>query len=266
VITDYHSPFVPADPGKAATNQTGAKALVVDGSWRYLGGGQSRLGLLVAIVVSLALHGGIFYGHLLIPKKPVKVVRMEEEHLIRLAIPELKELEEPEPAPNEDYVDPKDLALPVPMQADLPQLPRPNDFVQPLNFTSLIEQPDLSQSKVNIIPEHFTRATRIAESIGKIFNPEDLDRQPQPVLQPSPTYPYALRREGLNATVAVEFIVDKEGRVLEPFVIDSTHTGFNEAAVTGVSKWKFRPGTRAGAKVNVRMRVPIVFKLLDQLD
>jgi hypothetical protein len=33
-----------------------------------------------------------------------------------------------------------------------------------------------------------------------------------------------------------------------------------------VSRWKFRAGIKAGRKVNTRMRVPIVFKILDAID
>jgi len=100
-----------------------------------------------------------------------------------------------------------------------------------------------------IFTASFTRATRIAESIGKIFNPEDLDRRPEPVLQPSPTYPFSMKREGLSASVLVEFIVDVEGRVREIIVVDSTHTAFNDAAIVGVGRWKFKPGVKAGRKV-----------------
>lgn len=42
--------------------------------------------------------------------------------------------------------------------------------------------------------------------------------------------------------------------------------GFNEAAVQGVAKWKFRAGVRGGRKVNTQMRVPIVFRFDDPLD
>ena len=34
-----------------------------------------------------------------------------------------------------------------------------------------------------------------------------------------------------------------------------------EAAVTGVGRWKFRPGQKNGRPVNTRMRVPILFRL-----
>lgn len=234
-----------------------------EGSWRYEGSGRSRWGQVAGILISVLLHLALFFGDRLLPESVEVAKAMEEAPVIRLTIPEAKLLEEPELVAEGDGTEPLDLALPVPMQSDLPQIPRPSDFVQRLNFASLLEAPDLSQSNISIIPEQYTRAVRIAERIGKIFNLEDLDRPPAPILQPAPTYPFALRREGINAMVVVDFIVDVEGRVLETVVFDSSHTGFNDAAVAGVARWKFRPGYKDGRKVNVRMRVPIIFKIVD---
>jgi protein TonB len=261
-------PIAPADarPRDPPAADKPAANVTAPGAWRYAGGHTSRIMFALALLTSAGLHGLLLFGSKLYTTKPPPPVAVEEIKVIRLAIPELKDLEEPERVATDEPVEQVDLAIPVPMQSDLPQLPRPNDFVQALNFASLLEQPELNNTNLTIIPEHFTRATRIAENIGKIFNLDDLDRHPEPMLQPAPTYPFALRREGIPATVLVEFIVDVQGRVLEAIVIDSSHSGFNEAAVLGVSKWKFRPGTKGGRKVNVRMRVPILFKVVDPLD
>lgn len=249
------SPPLPTGPAPKST-----------GTWRYERRGMSRAGVAAAVLVSASLHAALLFGSMMYHKKAPKVVVAEQVPTIRLAMPELKELEDPEPVTSEDTTPVVDLAIPVPMQSDLPQLVRPNDFVQTLNLASLIEQPDLAKTNISIIPASFTRATRIAESIGKIFNPEDLDRRPEPVLQPSPTYPFSMKREGLSASVLVEFIVDVDGRVREIIVVDSTHTAFNDAAIVGVGRWKFKAGVKGGRKVNTRMRVPILFKVLDIID
>ncbi len=265
MTTAYPTPTQPALLTVKSDPPARPAAAPAAGSWRYPDRRQPRVLVVLACLISASLHAGLFFG---VTRAKPKVVAVQDENqtLIRLEIPQLKELEEPEPAPTEDTAPPQDNLVPVPMQADLPSLPQPHDFVQPLNFASLLEKPDLSKSNITAIPEHFTRAGRIAESIGKIFNLDDLDRHPEPVLQPSPTYPISQRRDGLSANVIVEFIVDVNGRVLEPIVIDTTHQGFNDAAIAGVSRWKFRAGIKTGRKVNVRMRVPIVFKVLDVVD
>lgn len=218
-----------------------------------------------AIALSLGIHVGLFFG---MGRPKPKVVRPVESNLISLTfvMPQLKELEEPEAAPSEEAAIKPDLGLPTPMQADLPQIPLPTDFVQQLDFSSLIEKPDLSMAKVWTIPENIRRGSKPSEGMGNIFNLADLDRVPQPIVQPAPTFPVALRREVSKATVVVEFIVDIQGRVSNAFMVESTHPGFDEAAVTGVQKWRFRAGVRGGMKVNTRMRVPIIFKIVDDVD
>jgi protein TonB len=217
------------------------------------------------MAISLGLHLGLLFG-IGPPHKKAVVVAQDDTPIIRLAIPDLKELEEVETAPGDETPPPLDPGVMVPMQADLPQLPQPGDFVQQLNFASLLEQPDFSNLKVYVIPEHMRSGSGLAQQIGKIFNLSDLDRIPEPVLQPAPQFPFAMRREAHTGTVVVEFIVDVNGLVLDPFVKESTHRGFDDAAVAGVGRWKFRPGIKAGKKVNTRMRVPIVFKITDVID
>lgn len=174
----------------------------------------------------------------------------------------MKDLEEPEPTELNDAPPSVDMATLVPMQADLPQIPSPSDFVQQIDFSTLLERPDFSQVKVVAIPETFRGgAEKIAQKLGKIFNLADLDRVPEPVFQPAPAYPQAMKREGVSGVVVVEFIVDTDGRVIDAFAIESLYSGFNDAAVAGVRQWKFRAGIRGGHKVNTRMRVPIHFRL-----
>jgi len=187
----------------------------------------------------------------------------EEERVIALVVmPEIKDLEEPDPVRTDEAEAPVDPGVLVPMQPDLPQVFTPHDFVQHVNLDSLINRMDVNETKLVTIPEN--RASgRLADKLGKIFNLADLDRVPEPLVQPSPLYPAALRGEGINAEVQVEFVVDINGNVLNAIVVQATHGGFEDAAINGVLKWKFRPGMRGGRKVNTRMLVPIRFKIHD---
>lgn len=219
--------------------------------------------LIIAGLASIGIHLALLFG--VGPARKAPVAAKMEENLIALSLPlpQIKELEEPEPVSGEDAAPTPDMATLVPMQADLPQLPRPNDFVQQINFASLLEQPDFSDVKVTVIPESFRGGKKLAEAIGSIFNLADLDRVPEPILQPAPLFPISMRREALTATVTIEFVVDTQGAVVGAFVLNSTNTGFDSAAVAGVSKWKFRAGIKQSRKVNTRMRVPILFAYSD---
>jgi protein TonB len=267
MITGYPAAVVAEAPsGHVRPSLPDQPGLVSTSAVRYPARRNSRGVLTAAIVISISLHAGLLLGFGP-PKKKTAVVEEDKVPVIRLAIPEIKELEEPEPAPIDSDAPPPDLGILVPMQADVPQLAKPSDFVQQINFASLLEQPDFSKLNVYAVPENIrSSGSKLAEQFGKIFNLSDLDRVPEPVLQPAPVFPVAMRREALSAKVIVEFIVDVNGRVLDPVIVETTHHGFDDAALAGVSRWKFRAGMKGGRRVNTRMRVPIIFKINDAID
>jgi TonB family protein len=87
------------------------------------------------------------------------------------------------------------------------------------------------------------------------------DVPPRVTYQEAPVYPVEMKSEGLRGDVTVRFVVDREGRVRNPFVLSSTNPGLDQAAIDGVLKWRFEPGLKNGVPVNVRMQVPIVFQM-----
>jgi protein TonB len=212
----------------------------------------------------LAIHAGIFFSH--IGQNTATTQRTEVKSIaLTFTMPQLKELEEPETGPKEELDTKPDLGAPAPMQADLPQIPLPTDFVQAIDYSSLIERPEINLSKIWTVPENIRRGGSPNGGAGNIFNLSDLDRIPEPVMQAAPIYPHSMKSSGISARVVIDFIVDSGGSVLNAIVFESTHSGFDAAAVTGVQKWRFRPGVRGGRKVNTRMRIPIVFSITDAL-
>lgn len=256
-----------AHAGTITPEQPRHALLPASSSWRYRRHVRSRTTLVLAVLISGGLHAFLLFGigH---AKKAIPH-RAPDENAIALtiAMPELKVLDEPEPPIGDAVGETPELGPPPPMQADLPQLPRPDDFVQQVDFASLLPRPDFGDAKVFTIPEHISRSgRRIAESIGSIFNLADLDRAPEPLLQMAPAYPTKLKKKGEEGTVRVEFVVDTRGNVVSATVVESSHHGFDDVTVATVLKWRFRPGVRGGRPVNVRMRVPIGFSLRDGLD
>jgi len=236
------------------------RAFVPSESYRYDSGPRSRKMFLAALLTSAAIHLGVLFGIGPVEKKPVP--RLEDYTIpINLEFVEIKDLEETEPLPSDEPADAPDAGTPVPMLADIPHVPLPTDFVQPLDFASLIEQPSMDTSNVVTIPHQISRGSKIGDGLGTIFNLSDLDRHPTAVFQPAPVVTGVLKQEHAEATVRVQFIVTADGRVVNVFAVDSTDHRFNDTAINGVSKWKFKPGTKAGRKVNTWMMVPIVFKV-----
>jgi protein TonB len=225
---------------------------------RYPAGGRSRLSLALAMLLSASLHAGLILGIGQARKVPPKIVD-DDPPLIAITLPQLKDLED-EPPPT-DTGERAEIFAPVPMLADVPTIPRPNDFVQQIDLATLLPPPDFSGVKIYQVPEHIRRGVAKFEGMANLFNLADLDRIPEPIMQPPPVFPRELKNECERAVVRVEFVVTTEGRVVNAYVIESTHKGFEESAVVGVSKWRFRPGMKTGRKVNTRMQVPIIFTI-----
>jgi protein TonB len=88
--------------------------------------------------------------------------------------------------------------------------------------------------------------------LSNLFNIGDLDQQPVARVRQAPSYPYDMRRAGINGSVVVEFIISTEGDVIQTQVVKSSHREFEMPALQAVQKWKFKPGRRRGQVVNVR--------------
>jgi TonB family protein len=86
---------------------------------------------------------------------------------------------------------------------------------------------------------------------------------PRVTRQTRPIYPVAQRASGLRGEVLVDFVVDPEGQVTNPFVVRTLNPAFNEPALEAIRQWKFEPGRRGGVPVATHMQVPIVFQLDD---
>ncbi len=101
---------------------------------------------------------------------------------------------------------------------------------------------------------------KMGAGMDSIFSIAELDQAPRPVFQPPPEYPVELRRQLLNGTVFVLFLVGTDGRVSHAKIQKTTDPVFESAALAAVKRWRFEPGRRAGQAVEFRMAVPITFQ------
>lgn len=74
-------------------------------------------------------------------------------------------------------------------------------------------------------------------------------------------YPEMARRAGVGGTVFIEFIVDENGFVTRPVVLQGIGAGCDEEALRVVRQARFKPGIQRGKTVKVKMVLPITFKL-----
>src|SRR6187455_2784013 len=74
---------------------------VATGAWRYAVGRSSRAAIAAAMLVSASLHVVLLFGFSRAQKKAPRALE-DRAPVIRLTIPEIKDLEEPEPIAVDD--------------------------------------------------------------------------------------------------------------------------------------------------------------------
>lgn len=80
-------------------------------------------------------------------------------------------------------------------------------------------------------------------------------------IQKSIKYPPMAMSAGIEGRVIVQFTINKEGKVLNPFVVRGIGGGCDEEAIRAVKEARFKPGMQRGRPVQVRYTLPITFKL-----
>ncbi len=94
----------------------------------------------------------------------------------------------------------------------------------------------------------------------------DLDQGPRLLRQPSKLdlralYPEAARREGVEADVRVELLLDDTGKVRGVRIVEGGGAGFDDAVQRLARLLAFSPGTRGGRAVAVRYSWTFKFRL-----
>lgn len=87
----------------------------------------------------------------------------------------------------------------------------------------------------------------------EIFDLRDVDKQPRPLFQVTPNYPYALKQAKIDGWVQLEWVIDAEGRVLRPTVVKSSNREFNQPAIESIMRSKWSPAEKNGKPVAVRV-------------
>jgi len=86
-------------------------------------------------------------------------------------------------------------------------------------------------------------------------------KRPKLIKSVQPEYPILMSRAGLIGTVNVMFVIDKQGNVRNPYVIESNNPWFERPAIDAVAKWKFQPGEMNGQPIYVRAAQKVEFNL-----
>jgi TonB family protein len=80
--------------------------------------------------------------------------------------------------------------------------------------------------------------------------------------QPRPIYPEDLQRQGITGTVMIKAVVGKDGRLINPKVINTdVHPMLAQAALDAVSQWLYQPSRLNGQPVETVTSIEIGFNL-----
>jgi TonB family protein len=100
-------------------------------------------------------------------------------------------------------------------------------------------------------------------SAQEVFTPGDGVSAPTVVTQVKPVYTAAAQEARIQGEVVLETIVLADGSVGDVAVTKSldTATGLDQQAIDALKQWAFKPGTKDGKPVAVRVNVEMIFTL-----
>lgn len=86
-------------------------------------------------------------------------------------------------------------------------------------------------------------------------------KSPVPYYKPEPAYSEEARQKKYQGIAVLLIVIDAQGNVTDARVVKPLGLGLDEKALEAVFKWKFRPGTRNGVPVAVKVMVEMNFRL-----
>jgi TonB family protein len=104
------------------------------------------------------------------------------------------------------------------------------------------------------------RASGAAQATTTQAEPAEGTTPPVLTKQTKPKYPQAAFDKRIEGDVVVEFVVDVQGRVSKPRVVQSV-AGLDEAAIDCVRQWRFKPALKKGKPVEALLRAPVQFRI-----
>lgn len=197
------------------------------------------LSLVLLIVVA---HAPL---HRLSPRVGWLTTHMNERILLRVT--EIQENRDQEQSPQDDAVPATDVGL------------SPHDLPEPIGVNDTgdiddasVQRPELTKLGGREILNFAQYRPRIMGGLGNYYLNID--------------YPEEAREAGIQGRLLLSFVVETTGRATEIRVEESLHPLCDSAAVAALERSRFIAGMQDGRKVPVRMRLPVLFQLVDVPD
>lgn len=91
---------------------------------------------------------------------------------------------------------------------------------------------------------------------------DQMDTPPQATAKFPPQYPSSLLQKKITGKVVISCVIDTSGKITSSSVRQSSgQRELDQAAVTAVARWKFKPALKAGRPVKGSILVPFNFEI-----
>jgi protein TonB len=209
--------------------------------------------VITATVIHLAMIGTYYLvGYLTEDEEPTMTVR----------IMKYTDLGPPPSITNTEAAPQVAVSVPVTKPSVGVPVPVPDAEVNPEQ--TIASQEELSDIQAPAVSTDGDGGVSIEQDINIDEDPPDfvpVEQQPVPVKQVNPEYPEIARRAGVEGTVWVKILVDKEGKAKKAVIMKSDNEIFNENAIKAAMGWVFTPAMMNNGPVAVWAAVPFRFKL-----
>ncbi len=97
--------------------------------------------------------------------------------------------------------------------------------------------------------------------LGKVYTVGDGVTAPIPIYKPEPPYTKDAKAAKLQGTGVYSAVIDDSGNVADVQVVRPLDRGLDESAAQTLRTWKFKPATKDGKPVPVRVVIEVSFRL-----
>lgn len=158
------------------------------------------------------------------------------------------------------------VAVTVPVAKPTVGVPVPVPDAEVSPEQTIATQQELSAVQTPIITDGNLPGISIEQDIQIEDDPDPsafipVEKQPVPVKQVQPEYPEIARRAGVEGTVWVKILVDKDGKAKKAIIMKSDAEVFNEPALQAALQFVFTPAMMNNGPVAVWAAVPFRFRL-----
>lgn len=212
----------------------------------------------IGLVVSTLFHGLIISSYYI-----VGLLQEDEEPIRTVRIMKYSELGPPPSLTETETAPAVSVSAPVAKPTVGIPVPVPDAEVSP-------EQTIATQQELSAVQSPIIAETQMGGGVDIDIQIEDepdpeafipVEKNPVPVKQVAPEYPEIARRAGVEGTVWVKILVDRDGKARKAIIMKSDAEIFNEPAIQAALQWVFTPAMMNDGPVPVWAAVPFRFKL-----